>query len=329
MQFDQLHRREFITLLGGAAAAWPLAARGQQPARPVIGYLTNGAGLKANNVAAFRKGLREMGFVEDRTVFFDIRVTEQYDQFPALALELVNRRVAAIFAFSLTAAAAAKAVTATIPIVFLGAGDPVRVGLVTSLNRPGGNTTGVTSLGVELGPKRLELMRELVPQAGMIGVLTNPTGITSLGNMTDLQVAARSVGQEVIILNASTVDEIDAAFATAAGRRFGGLLIDISGFFINRRDQIVALAARHAIPANYSTRDFVEAGGLVSYGHDLSESNHQAGVYVGRILKGERPADLPVLQPTKFELVINLKTAKALGLDVPPTLLARADEVIE
>jgi ABC-type uncharacterized transport system substrate-binding protein len=323
-----MRRREFITLLGGAAA-WPLAARAQQPAMPTIGYLTNGAGLNANNVGAFREGLSEMGFVEGRNVAFDIRVTEQYDKFPALALELVDRRVAAIFAFSITAAAAAKAATATIPIVFLGAGDPVRVGLVTSLNRPGGNVTGMTSLGVELGPKRLELMRELVPQAAVIGILTNPTGITSLGNMTDVQAAARSVGQEIIILNASSVDEIDAAFTTAAEQRFGGLLIDVSGFFIGRRDQIVALAARHAIPANYSSRDFVEVGGLMSYGQDFSESNRQAGVYVGRIVKGERPADLPVLQPAKFEFVINLRTAKALSLTVPPTLLARADEVIE
>jgi putative tryptophan/tyrosine transport system substrate-binding protein len=323
-----MRRREFITLLG-VAAAWPLAARAQQPAMPTIGYLTNGAGLNANNVGAFRKGLSEMGFVEGRNVAVDIRVTEQYDKFPALALELVDRRVAAIFAFSITAAAAAKAATATIPIVFLGAGDPVRVGLVTSLNRPGGNVTGMTSLGVELGPKRLELMRELVPQAAVIGILTNPTGITSLGNMTDVQAAARSVGQEIIILNASSVDEIDAAFTTAAERRFGGLLIDVSGFFIGRRDQIVALAARHAIPANYSSRDFVEVGGLMSYGQDFSESNRQAGVYVGRIVKGERPADLPVLQPAKFEFVINLRTAKALSLTVPPTLLARADEVIE
>jgi putative tryptophan/tyrosine transport system substrate-binding protein len=323
-----MRRREFITLLG-VAAAWPLAARAQQPAMPTIGYLTNGAGLNANNVGAFRKGLSEMGFVEGRNVAFDIRVTEQYDKFPALALELVDRRVAAIFAFSITAAAAAKAATATIPIVFLGAGDPVRVGLVTSLNRPGGNVTGMTSLGVELGPKRLELMRELVPQAAVIGILTNPTGITSLGNMTDVQAAARSVGQEIIILNASSVDEIDAAFTTAAEQRFGGLLIDVSGFFIGRRDQIVALAARHAIPANYSSRDFVEVGSLMSYGQDFSESNRQAGVYVGRIVKGERPADLPVLQPAKFEFVINLRTAKALSLTVPPTLLARADEVIE
>ena len=328
MQFDQLKRREFITLVG-AAAAGPIVARAQQSAMPVIGFLTNSAGLQAYNFAAFRKGLIEMGFVEGRNVSLDIRVTEQYDQFPALALELVNRRVAAIFAFSLTAASGAKAATATIPIVFSGAGDPVRVGLVTSLNRPGGNMTGVTNLGVELGSKRLELMRELVPQAGMIGVLTNPTGITSLGNMTDLQAAARSVGQEVIILNASTVGEIDAAFATAAERRFGGLLVDVSGIFINRRDQIIALAARHAIPTTYSIRDFVEAGGLMSYGHDLSESNYQAGAYVGRILNGEKPANLPILQPAKFELVINLRTARTLRLEIPAKLLALADEVIE
>jgi putative tryptophan/tyrosine transport system substrate-binding protein len=293
-----LRRRQFLTLLGGAAAAWPLAARAQQAPMPVVGYLTVGAGLNANNVKGFRKGLSEMGFVEGRrNVAFDTQATDQYGQFPALALELADRKVAAIFAFSLTAAAAAKVATATIPIVFSGAGDPVRVGLVASLNRPGGNVTGVTNLGVELGPKRLELMRELMPQAAVIGVVTN--------------------------------HEIDAAFAIAAERRFSGLLIDVSGFFIGRRDQIVALAARYAIPATYSTRDFVEAGGLMSYGHDISESNRQAGVYIGRILKGEKPADLPVLQPTKFEFVINLRTARVLGLEIPPKLLALADEVIE
>ena len=241
----------------------------------------------------------------------------------------MERKIAAIFAFSITAASAAKAATATIPIVFSGAGDPVKLGLVASLNRPGGNVTGTTNLGVELGPKRLELIRELVPQATVVGVITNPAGITSSENMANLQAAARRVGQELIVLHASTVDEIDTAFATAADRRCGALLIDVSGFFINRRNHIVALAARHAIPANYPTRDFVEDGGLVSYGHDISEAVRQAAVYVGRVLKGEKPADLPVQQPTKYELVINMKTAKALGLDVPPTLLARADEVIE
>jgi putative ABC transport system substrate-binding protein len=324
-----MKRREFITLLGGATVAWPIAARGQQAAVPVIGYLTNGAGLNANNVGAFGNGLSEMGFVEGRNVAFDIRVTEQYDKFPALALELLDDRVAAIFAFSLTAAAAAKAATATIPIVFSGSGDPVRVKLVTSLNRPGGNVTGMTNLGVELGPKRLELMRELIPHADMIGVLTNPAGITSLGNMTDLRAAARSVGQEIIVLNASTVDEIDRAFATAAERRFGGLLIDVSGFFIGRRAQIVALAAHHAIPSCYSIRDFVDAGGLMSYGQNISESVRQAGVYIGRVLKGAKPSDLPVVQSSKFELVINRQAARMLGLAVPPSLLALADEVIE
>src|SRR5262249_4630883 len=216
------------------------------------------------------------------------RVTDQYDRFPALARELVERKIAAIFAFSITAASAAKAATATIPIVFSGAGDPVKLGMVASLNRPGGNVTGTTNLGVELGPKRLELIRELVPQATVIGVIANPAGITSSGNMANLQAAARRVGQELIVLHASTVDEIDTAFATAAERRCGALLIDVSGFFINRRDQIVALAARHAIPANYPTRDFVEDGGLVSYGHDISEAVRQAAVYVGRVLKGEK-----------------------------------------
>ena len=324
-----MRRRQFITLLGGAAAAWPLAARAQQPKVPVIGYLANGAGVTAYNIGAFRKGLSEMGFVEGGNVAFDIRVTDQYDRFPALARELVERKIAAIFAFSITAASAAKAATATIPIVFSGAGDPVKLGLVASLNRPGANVTGTTNLGVELGPKRLELIRELVPQATVIGVIANPAGITSSGNMANLQAAARRVGQELIVLHASTVDEIDTAFATAAERRCGALLIDVSGFFINRRDHIVALAARHAIPANYPTRDFVEDGGLVSYGHDISEAVRQAAVYVGRVLKGEKPADLPVQQPTKYELVINLRTARALGLTVSDKLLARADEVIE
>jgi putative ABC transport system substrate-binding protein len=324
-----MRRREFITLLGGAAAAWPLAARAQPAGVATVGYLTNGGGLTPNNVGAFRKGLGEMGFVEGRNAALDIRATEQYDQFPAFARELVNRRVAAIFAFSLTAATAAKAATETIPVVFSGAGDPVRIGLVANLSRPGANVTGVTSLGVELGPKRLELIRELVPQAATLGFLTNPTGVTSPGNLADLQAVARKVGQQMIILRASTVEDIEAAFTTAADRRVDAFLIDVSGFFIGHRDQIVALAARHAIPAGYAGREFVEAGGLMSYGEDFSEGVRQAGTYVGRILKGEKPGDLPVVQPTKFELVINLKTAKALGLTVPAPLLARADEVIE
>jgi putative ABC transport system substrate-binding protein len=328
MQFGRLKRREFITLIGGAAA-WPLAARAQQPARPVIGYLTNGGGLIPNNVGAFREGLAAMGFVEGRNAAVDIRATEQYDRFPALAVELVNRRVAAIFAFSLTAATAAKAATETIPIVFSGAGDPVRIGLVPSLNRPGANVTGVTSLGVELGPKRLELMRELAPQAATVGVLTNQTGVTSPGNMADLQAAARKVDQQIIVLNAITVEDIGAAFTTAVERRVGALLIDVSGFFIGHRDQIVALAARHAIPAVYAGREFVEVGGLMSYGEDLSEGVRQAGTYVGRILKGEKAGDLPVQQATKIELLVNLKTARALRINVPPTLLALANEVIE
>jgi putative ABC transport system substrate-binding protein len=324
-----LHRRQFITLLGGAAAAWPVVAGAQPTSVATIGYLTNGGGLTPNNMGAFREGLAATGFVEGRNATLDVRATEQYDRFPALALELVNRRVSAIFAFSLTAAAAAKAATETIPVVFSGAGDPVRIGLVPSLNRPSGNVTGVTSLGVELEPKRLELVRELAPQGATVGVLTNQTGVTSPGNMADLEAAAQRVGQQIIVLNAITVEDIEAAFSAMAERRVGALLIDVSGFFIGHRDEIVAFAARHAIPAVYAGREFVEVGGLMSYGADLTEGVRQAGTYVGRILKGEKAGDLPVQQAAKIELVINLKTARALGITFPLTVLGRADAVIE
>jgi len=278
----------------------------------------------------FRKGLSDMGYVEGRNVIIEYRATDQVDRLPALAAELVERRVTVIYAPQLTAAAAAKAATATIPIVFTGGGDPVRSGLVASLNRPGGNLTGVTRLLIELGPKRLELLREVVPQAALIGILSNPRALSNVVSMSDLQAAARSVGQEIVILKVRTVEDIDAAFATAAARRVGGLLVDTSiGFYSNRRDQIVALAERYAIPAIYSAREFVSAGGLMSYTADNFDMPHQAGVYVGRILKGEKPADLPVMQPTRFEFVLNLKTAKVLGLDIPLKLRAFATEVIE
>jgi putative ABC transport system substrate-binding protein len=325
-----LRRREFIAGLGGAAV-WPVAAYAQQRSvLPVIGSLLS-SGTQDEIPVPFRKGLSDMGYVEGRNVIIEHRWTDQPDRLPALAAELVERRVTLIFAQTLTAAAAAKAATTTIPIVFTGGGDPVRSGIVASLNRPGGNLTGVTSLVIELGPKRLEFLREVVPQAALIGILSNPRVLSDVVSMSDLQAAARSVRQEIVILNARTAEEIDAAFATAAARRVGALLVDtsISNIFSNRRDQIVALAERYAIPAIYSNRDFVSAGGLMSYSADNFDMPHQAGIYVGRILKGEKTADLPVQQATKTELIINLKTAKVLGLDIPLKLRAFANEVIE
>jgi putative ABC transport system substrate-binding protein len=328
-----MKRRQFIAGLG-SAVAWPVVAQAQQPAMPVIGNLSWGPSLRDTsfldvNPFPFRKGLSDMGYEEGRNVIIEYRVTDQVDRLPALAAELVERRVTVIYAPTLTAAAAAKAATATIPIVFTGGGDPVRGGLVASLNRPGGNLTGVTVRSIELGPKRLELLREVVPQAALIGILSNPSGLSVVGSMSDIQAAARSVGQEIVILNVRTGEEIDAAFATAAARRVGALLVDISPAYSNRRDQIVALAERYAIPAIYENRGSVSAGGLMSYGARQSDVVYQTGMYVGRILKGDKPADLPVVQSTKLELVINLKTAKALGLTIPETLLATADEVIQ
>jgi putative ABC transport system substrate-binding protein len=307
----------------------PSTARIHRCPLPVIGILRNSV-TQLNEMLPFRKGLSDMGYVEGRNVIFEYRVTDQVDRLPALAAELVARRVTVILAQTLTAAAAAKAATATIPIVFQGGGDPVRSGLVASLNRPGGNLTGVTLLLIELGPKRLELLREVVPQAALIGILSNPRALSYVVSMSDLQAAARSVGQEIVILNARTVEEIDPAFTTAAARRIGALLVDTSiGGNLYRRDQIVALAERYAIPAIYSERAYVPAGGLMSYSADNFDMPHQAGIYVGRILKGEKPADLPVMQPTRFEFVLNLKTAKVLGLDIPLKLRAFATEVIE
>jgi ABC-type uncharacterized transport system substrate-binding protein len=324
-----IRRREFIGALGGAAVG-PLAARAQQRALPVIGILRNSGTQLDENPFPIRKGLSEMGYVEGLNVIIEDRWTDQVDRLKALAAELVERRVTVILAQTLTAAAAAKAATATIPIVFTGGGDPVRSGLVATLNRPGGNLTGVTSLLIELGPKRLELLREVVPQAALIGILSNPRALSNVVSMSDLQAAARSVGQEIVILNVRTVEEIDPAFATAAARGVGALLVDTSfGIYSNRRDQIVALAERYAIPAIYSARVWVSAGGLMSYSANNFDMPHQAGIYVGRILKGEKPADLPVMQSSRFEFVLNLKTAKVLGLNIPLKLRAFADEVIE
>ena len=325
-------RREFITLLSGAAA-WPLAARAQQPAMPVIGFLgTDSPELYAFRLRAFREGLRETGYVEGGNVAFEYRWVEGHsDRFPALLAELVSLKVNLIGAFgSNSPALAAKAATATIPILFASAGDPVAVGLVASLSRPGGNITGVTSLAVQLGAKQLEVLHELVPTATSIALLVNPTNPTNADTLSrDLQVAARTRGVELHVLHASTESDFDTAFASLRQLRASALIIASDAFFNSRTQLLTALAARHAVPTIYPYREYVSAGGLVSYGDSLRDSYRLVGIYAGRILKGEKPADLPVLQSTKVELFINLKTAKALGLTVPLALLARADEVIE
>jgi putative ABC transport system substrate-binding protein len=327
-----MKRREFIALAGGAAAAWPLMARAQQSAMPVIGFLTIGSPVtNASTLTIFRDGLREQGFVEGR-VLIESRYapTGNYDGLLALATELVRLPVAVLFATgSAGVARAAKAATATIPIVFANGGDPVKVGLVASLNRPGGNATGVTFYTSALVAKRLELLRELVPEAQTIAFLVNPTNPVTQGDTDDMEDAARSVGQQIMVVRAKNEAEIDAAFAAITQQRVGALLVDVDAYFNSRRDQLAALAARYGIPASYNNRRYVEAGGLMSYGPNLDDAVRQAGVYVGRILKGEKPSDLPVQQPTKFELVINHKIAKALGLVIPPSLQALADEVIE
>jgi ABC-type uncharacterized transport system substrate-binding protein len=325
-------RRQFISLLGGAAAAWPLAARAQQPAMPVIGVLSpRSPAVDAPLIAVIRQGLSDTGFFEGRNVTLDYRWADgQYDRLAALAADLVRRQVAVIVApGGEMSALAAKTATVSIPIVFLVGSDPVRSGLVPSLNRPGGNITGVSSFIFDLEPKRLGLMRELRPNATTIAVLVNPNSPNAEMQVNDIQIAARSVGQQVDILNASTIREIDAAFARLARMRVDALLVAADPIFFNRASQLVVLATRHAIPALYSRREFVAVGGLMSYGPNADETYHTAGVYAGRILKGEKPGDLPIQLPTKFELVINLSTARAFGLHVPPTLLARADEVIE
>src|SRR5262245_50870960 len=327
----RLRRREFITLVGGAAAGWPIAARAQQPAMPVIGYL--GAGFPASgasSVAIIRQGLAEAGYVEGRNVAIEYRFAEgKYDRLPTLAAELVRRQVAVIVAVPTPAALAAKAATTTIPIVFAAAEDPVKVGLVGNLARPSGNLTGASILFAELGPKQLGLLRELVPTAARIGLLVNPSNVNAEDLTTSLTAAGDAMGVKIEVLQASNVLEIDAAFASLARKRAHALVTGTDSFFFNRRLQLATLATRHAIPAIYNARDYAEAGGLMSYGTSLMEALRQVGIYTGRILQGAKPADLPVIQSSKFEFVINLSTARALGLEVPPTLLARADEVIE
>jgi putative tryptophan/tyrosine transport system substrate-binding protein len=326
-----MRRREFITLLGSAAAAWPLAARAQQPAMPVIGFLrsTQAAGF-AYIVDAFRQGLNDVGFVEGKNVAIEYRWADnQQDRLPELAADLVRRQVAAIVGAGTPAAQASKAATTTTPVVFLSGADPVRIGLVASLNRPGGNITGVVFTVVALSAKLLGMLTELVPTASVIAVLRDPNGPDVEGESRDLEEAGRAIGRQILMVNAANEREFHAAFAKVVQAGAGGLLIGASPFLLSQRRQLVALAGRHALPTMYNQREFVEVGGLISYGPSQSDAFRRAGVYVGRILKGENAGDLPVELATKFELVINLGTAKALGFDIPPLLLARADEVIE
>jgi putative ABC transport system substrate-binding protein len=327
-----MRRREFISLLGGAAAAWPLETRAQQPAMPVIGYLHSGSyEAFAHVLPAFREGLKDTGYVEGQNVAFEYRWADgHYDRLQALAADLVSRQVAAIAAAGGTpVAVAAKAATSTIPIVFLTGADPVQLGLVTSLNRPGRNLTGIVALNVAAVAKRLELLHQLAPAATVIALLDNPTNPFSELEARELRDATYSVGLQLRVMNASTESEIDAAFATMSQAQIGALVVSPDPFLTGRRNQLAALAARHMMPAIADRREFAVAGGLISYGTDQVEVARQMGVYVGRILKGAKPADLPVQQVVKLRLVINLKTAKALRLEVPDKLLALADEVIE
>ena len=326
-----MRRRQFITLLGGAAVASPLAARAQQQPMPVVAFVRQGSPeTNARYVAAFRKGLNETGYVEGQNVTIEYHWLEQYDPLPALMIDLVRRQVAVIATANDVTALAAKAATATIPIVFGVGADPVQLGLVVSLARPGGNATGINFFNTEVTAKRLRLLHDLVPKAVRIAVLVNPANsVPTEATLRDVQEAAPTIGLQIQILNASTIGEIDAAFATLARDRPDALFVAGDAFFVSRRGQFATLTTVNKIPAAYGNRDHVVAGGLMSYGTDLADMHHQVGVYTGQILKGAKPADLPVLQLTKFEFVLNLKTARALGIDVPPAVLSIADEVIE
>jgi putative ABC transport system substrate-binding protein len=325
-----IRRRDFIGILGGAAAVWPLAARAQQPAMPVIGFLSSFT-AEPHFIAAFHRGLGEAGYVEGRNVAIEYRWAEggQYDRLTAMVADLVGRRVAVIIASPIPAALAAKAVTATIPIVFAVGSDPVESGLVTSLNRPGGNITGVGFMSVALGAKRLELLRALVPKVALVALLVNPNNTNAEPQTKDAQAAAAALGIQLDVWRASSEDDFDNAFATLSRRRADALVVSADPLFIGHRDRLVMLAARHAMPTIYYGREFAVAGGLMSYGSNFADAFRQAGSYAGRILKGEKPGDLPAMLSAKFEFVINLKTAKALGIEVPATLLVAADEVIE
>jgi putative tryptophan/tyrosine transport system substrate-binding protein len=327
-----MRRREFIALVGGVAATWPFAARAQQPTMPVIGFLSSRSPAEAQAaVNAFRNGLGEVGYFEGKNVTIEYRWAEgRYDRLPALATELAGRQVSVIAATGGDVSAlAAKAATTTIPIVFTAGGDAVESGLVSSFNRPGGNITGVNLFFTEMGAKRLELLRLLIPNASMIAMLVNPNNPTASADQNNVVAGARSIGAQVSVFSASDESDFEKVFARMVEQQNQALLIGDDPFLFSQRDRLVRLSARHSIPTIYFSREFADAGGLISYGTSIINGYRQTGFYVGRILKGDRVGDLPVLQPTKFELVINLKTAKALGLEVPPTLLARADEVIE
>jgi len=328
-----MRRREFMALFGGAAATtWPFATNAQQSAMPVVGFLSSRSPAEAaSDLSAFRRGLGQTGYFEGKNITIEYRWAEgHYDRLPAMATELVARQVAAIAAVGgEPSGLAAKAVTTTIPIVCSLGGDAVKAGLVTQLNRPGGNITGVSILGAEMGPKRLELAHQLVPNASTLAVLINSKFPMGLAEAHDMQTAARSLGLQITVLDASNESEIETAFAVLAQKKIDGLVINTDPFLLGQRQQIVQLAARHNIPAVYFLREFVDAGGLMSYGPSVANSYRQVGIYVGRILKGENAGDLPVVQPTKFDLVINLRAASALGLEIPTNLLVRADEVIE
>ena len=322
-------RRELIAALSGAMA-WPLAARAQQPGMPVIGFMITGVGGHSQQIAAFHAGLKETGYIEGQNVAVDFRSPEgQFDRFPALAADLVGHQVAVLVALSNDAALAAKRATATTPIVFGMGGDPVALGLVGSLNRPGGNITGIYFFTQGLEAKRLGLLREMVPTATTMAVLINSNYSPAENQLRDVEEAAARLGVQLLVLRANAESDFDPVFATLIQRRTGALLVCASPFFFSRRQQLVVLAARHAVPAIYEWREFAAAGGLMSYGTNINDAYRQMGVYAGRILKGEKPADLPVVQSTRFEFVINLSTARALGIEVPPTLFERADEVIE
>ncbi len=326
-----MRRREFIVAVGGVILVRPMVARGQQASKPVIGYLSLGTpGSGADNVPAFRKGLSEMGYVDGRNLEIEFRYAHNdFSRLPGLAADLVRSRMAVIVAIGTAAPLAAKALTGTIPIVFTAAGDPVQSGIVASLNRPGGNVTGISVMSSELGAKRLGLLHALLPGAALFAALINPGSPQADGEIADLQAAAAAIGRQIEVFYAGTNAEIDTAFANLVQKRTDALLVSPQFLFISRRAQILALATRYAVPVIYNSRDYVENGGLMSYGPNQSDPPRQLGIYTGRILKGEKPADLPIMRSTKFEFLINLQSAKLLGIEIPPTLLALADEVIE